>query len=170
MKTRTTTLALIALLAAACEHTPRPEVAAEAEGPSQLRPDARDVPAAVQAIEVLINQNGALIADEIEIECSCNYVWDVALSGEDVDRLRPEGKGQRSTARGKPRGSFRNLELRAIRSITLKSSGFDVAPYIRIHARGNAAYASSAGVTRATVITIDNAHLRVSELASPPQP
>lgn len=164
MPLRAASIALIALLATACEHTPRTVAAAEAEGPSQLRPDASDVPAAVQAIEVLINRSGALIADEIEIECSCNYVWDVSLSGEDVDRLRPDGKGQTSTARGQPRGTFRNLELRAINRITLKSSGFDVTPYIRIHARGNAAYASATGVTRAAVITIDNAHLRVSEL------
>jgi hypothetical protein len=155
---------LFLVFACACEHAPR--VVASGEGPSQLRPEANEVPAAVRAIEVHIDRQGALIADEIEIECSCNYVWDVALSGTDVERIRPDGQGQRSSARGQPRATFRNLELRAISQITLKTSGMNVAPYIRINAKGHAAYASSAGVLRAESITIDNAQLRSSQFTT----
>ncbi len=154
---------LVLLLCGACVQGPEVSAIATA-GPSKLRHDSSEVPAAVRAIEVLIEAEGALIADEIEITCSCNYEWDISLSGEDVVPLRAEGDGHISEARGKARANFRNLQLRASRRIVFKKSGFDVQPFIRIVARGRAAYASDTGVLRGAQIRVDNAQLSVDGL------
>ncbi|MSR75067.1 MAG: hypothetical protein EXS14_06330 [Planctomycetes bacterium] len=132
-----------------------------------LRHDDADVPASVRALETVIDAEGALIADEITIHCSCNYEWDVSLSGEDVLPQRSDGDEKISEARGKARAQFRNLQLRAVRRIVFRKSGFDVQPFIRITAVGRAAYATDASVFRGAQIRIDNAQLTVDGLPVP---
>jgi hypothetical protein len=67
---------------------------------------------------VQIDRKQAVIADEILIEVSCNYEWDVALTGDRVGKQIPDRGGQRCEAVGAPRAIFRNLDLRARNRIT----------------------------------------------------
>ncbi len=112
------------------------------EGPSILRPTEEATPAAVRAIEAQIDRRAVVMADDILIEVSKNYEWDVSLSGDAVSPQRPNGSGHASEAIGAARATVRNLDLRATRRITFWRSGFDVKPFIRITARGNVSHVS----------------------------
>ena len=136
------------------------------EGPTtEPKPAEEAVPEQVKAIERWIDEPSALIADEIEIYVSRNYEWDVSLTGDEVSPQRAEGSEQVSSAEGQARASFRNLDLRAHQRIIFRKSGFDVVPFIKITARGHAAYATegrggSPAVKRARTIRIQNADIQ----------
>jgi hypothetical protein len=112
------------------------------DAPSVLGVPADSVPAEVRAIEAQIDRRAVVMADEIRIEVSKNYEWDVALSGDLVSPQRPSGDGHESSAVGAARAVVRNLELRAGK-IVFWRSGFGVAPFVRITARGNVAHVAS---------------------------
>jgi hypothetical protein len=134
--------------------------------PSTLKPSAEETPALVRAIEVVIDEKSALVAEEVEIYVSRNYEWDVALTGDVVTPQVANGQEQSSEATGNPRATFRNLEIRAYRRIVFRKSGYDVEPFIKVTAKGQAALAKereSGGeleVLRADIIAINNADIR----------
>jgi hypothetical protein len=142
-------------------------------GPSVMKTPQEEVPAAVQAIERMIETQAALVADDVTIYCSRNYEWDVSLSGQDVTPQRPDGDEQVCAASGQPRAVFRNLDIRARNRIVFRRSGFDVVPFIRITASGNAAYAlpvtagAPADVRRARTIQVNDAQLRFFDEEAP---
>jgi hypothetical protein len=105
-----------------------------------LKVDDSDVPAAVRAIEKVIDKRSALLADTVRIEISKNYEWDVSLSGDGVTPHRPEQGGTIAEATGNPRAYFRNLDIRARDKIVLWRSGLNVAPFIRVYAKGAVSY------------------------------
>ena len=45
-----------------------------------LKLEQSEVPAAVRAIETVIDKRSALLADTVRIEVSKNYEWDVSLA------------------------------------------------------------------------------------------
>jgi hypothetical protein len=110
--------------------------------PSVLKPAVEETPAAVRAIEAEIDRRAVVIADDILIEVSKNYEWDVALTGDAVSPQRPNGGGQVSEALGSARATLRNMELRATKRITFWRSGLDVKPFIRVTAKGNVSHVS----------------------------
>lgn len=139
----------------------------EDQRPSALKPDDAEIPAAVRAIEIQIDRKQAVIADEILIEVSCNYEWDVALTGDRVGKQVADRGGHRCEAVGAPRAIFRNLDLRARNRITFWKSGLDVTPFIRIVARGDVRHidADATGTYRVKnvgLLRIDNAALTVN--------
>ncbi len=148
-----------------------PQAIPEELRPSVLKPNENEVPAAVRAIEVQIDRKQTIMADEILIEVSCNYEWDVALTGNTVSKQVADRGGQRSEAIGSPRAIFRNLDLRARNKITFWKSGLDVTPFIRVVAKGRVSHvdADATGVyrvKRATTIRIDNANLTTQSEAT----
>ncbi len=139
----------------------------EDQRPSALKPDDAEVPAEVRAIEIQIDRKQAVIADEILIEVSCNYEWDVALTGDRVGKQVADRGGHRCEAVGAPRAIFRNLDLRARNRITFWKSGLDVTPFIRVVARGDVRHidADATGTYRVKnvgLLRIDNAALTVN--------
>ena len=148
-----------------------PQAIPEELRPSVLKPNENEVPVAVRAIEVQIDRKQTIMADEILIEVSCNYEWDVALTGNTVSKQVADRGGQRSEAIGSPRAIFRNLDLRARNKITFWKSGLDVTPFIRVVAKGRVSHvdADATGVyrvKRATTIRIDNANLTTQSEAT----
>jgi hypothetical protein len=107
---------------------------------SILKIDDSEVPAAVKAIEKLVDKRSALLADVVRIEVSKNYEWDVSLSGDAVSPHRPDKGGTVSEATGNPRAYFRNLDIRARDKIVLWRSGLGVTPFIRVWASGTVSY------------------------------
>jgi hypothetical protein len=105
-----------------------------------LKLDDSEVPAAVRAIEKVIDKRSALLADTVRIEISKNYEWDVSLSGNGVTPHRPEQGGTVAEATGNPRAYFRNLDIRARDKIVLWRSGLNVTPFIRVYAKGAVSY------------------------------
>ncbi len=164
--------AFLVTLVGACATGPeREETSGGRPKARPLRTPDEEVPAAVRAIESRIDTKSALIADEVEIYCSKNYEWDVALTGDAVDKQRQVGDELVSVAEGNARATFRQLEIRAHRRIVFRRSGLDVVPFIKVSARGGAAYAEAAGggspaVRRASLIRIENADIRFSEDAT----
>lgn len=138
----------------------------EDTGPTKLKLDPEEIPAAVRAIETQIDRRTLLVADEVVIDVSRNYEWDVSLSGKGVEKQQklPDG-GMMSVAEGSPRAMVRNMEIRGYQKITFRKSGFGVRPYIRITAKGNAAHAEvlpDGGVRvlgRDEIIRIDDARV-----------
>lgn len=107
---------------------------------SVLKLDDAEVPAAVKAIEKLVDRRSALLADTVRIEVSKNYEWDVSLSGDAVSPHRPDKGGTVSEATGNPRAYFRNLDIRARDKIVIWRSGLGVTPFIRVWANGTVSY------------------------------
>jgi hypothetical protein len=107
---------------------------------SVLKLDDSEVPAAVKAIEKLVDRRSALLADTVRIEVSKNYEWDVSLSGDAVSPHRPDKGGTVSEASGSPRAYFRNLDIRARDKIVIWRSGLGVTPFIRVYASGTVSY------------------------------
>jgi hypothetical protein len=107
---------------------------------SILKIDDSEVPAAVKAIEKLVDKRSALLADTVRIEVSKNYEWDVSLSGDAVSPHRPDRGGTISEATGNPRAYFRNLDIRARDKIVIWRSGLGVTPFIRVWAKGAVSY------------------------------
>jgi hypothetical protein len=107
---------------------------------SILKIDDSEVPAAVKAIEKLVDKRSALLADTVRIEVSKNYEWDVSLSGDAVSPHRPDRGGTISEATGNPRAYFRNLDIRARDKIVIWRSGLGVTPFIRVWANGTVSY------------------------------
>ncbi|HYC76552.1 MAG TPA: hypothetical protein VEI02_02890 [Planctomycetota bacterium] len=141
-------------------------VAANGEdGPSLLKPTDDMIPAEVRALETQIEKRATLLADEVRIEVSRNYEWDVSLTGDDVSPQTPADGGHVSVAEGAARATFRNLDIRAKTRITFFKSGFDVQPFIRVTARGNVSYvdvhpdSGAPQVKRATLCKIDGPRL-----------
>jgi hypothetical protein len=164
--------ALILLSCASCTGGPGLDRGDKEGTATPLKTPESEIPAAVRAIETRIDTPSALIADEVEIHCSRNYEWDVSLVGDVVSPQRPDGTEHVSVAEGSPRATFRNLEIRAHRRITFRKSGFGVAPFIRIVARGHAAYATSPGtsagsVRRGELIRILNADIQIEGEVQP---
>jgi hypothetical protein len=132
---------------------------------SVLKLDPSEVPAAVRAIETLVERRSALLADEIRIEVSKNYEWDVSLSGDGVSPQRPDAGGTVAEATGNPRAYFRNLDIRARGKISIWRSGLGVTPFIKIYAKGGVSYIDtddSTGkprVKRANACRINNASI-----------
>ena len=153
MSTRSVTFTLsLLLLASSCATTGSGETssadAGRVERPSDedvstFRVPQEEVPAAVRAIETQIDRRAAILADEIRIEVSKNYEWDVALTGDAVAPHKPARNGLESEASGGARATFRNLDLRATKRIVFWRSGLDVAPFIRVTARGNVCHVAS---------------------------
>jgi hypothetical protein len=110
------------------------------EGPAELKVPQEQVPPEVRAIEAQIDRRAVLMADEIRIEVSRNYEWDVSLTGDAVTPQTPNGTGHQSEATGGARATVRHLDLRATGKIVFWKSGFGVRPFIKITARGNVAY------------------------------
>jgi hypothetical protein len=135
------------------------------DGPAPFRVAQEDVPAEVRAIETQIDRRSAILAEEIVIEISKNYEWDVALTGDVVAPQRDAGGFLESEARGGARATFRNLDLRAQKRIVVRRSGLDVTPFIRVLARGDVLHVSAdegSGATtrrRADACAIRNASL-----------
>lgn len=138
---------------------------------SILKLDAHEVPVEVRAIEKLVDTRSALLADEVRIEVSKNYEWDVSLTGDGVSPSRPEQGGTYSEATGSPRAYFRNLDIRAREKITIWRSGLGVVPFIKIHARGGVSYidvdadTGKPRVKRANACRIENATIAFDEQA-----
>ena len=137
-----------------------------ARGPMPLKHGEAEVPSEVRAIETRIDEKAAIMAEEIEISVSKNYEWDVSLTADRVVAEAPsQGGGQVSVAEGHPRAMFRNLDIRAWKRIVFRRSGLNVAPFIKITAKGRAAYAvldeanETPVVRRAPVIRINNAKI-----------
>jgi len=128
--------------------------------------NANAPPPALKNIETVVEAGGLIKAENVEINVSRNYEWDVSLAGNAVSPQRPAGRGAYiSVARGHPRASFRNLELRAYQSISFKKSGFNVVPFINIIARGRALFIQkmkdgSLKVRKAQSIIVKNGTLR----------
>lgn len=156
-------LALASVLAACATTGPSPSEPTRARA---LRPQDEEVPAAIKSIETQIDRRAAIVADEVEIHCSKNYEWDVALTGDEVTPQRAQGGEHVSIAEGSARATFRNLEIRAHRRIVFRRSGLDVVPFIRVAARGNAAHAvvppqgGEPAVKRARLIRIEDAKVQ----------
>lgn len=173
-RSKTTALALCLLLGACATGGSGGATAADS-GPAKLKHDPDDVPAAVRAIEAQIERRGIILADHIEIDVSRNYEWDVSLTGDDVSKAQAtEDGGMVSVAKGSPRAIFRQLELRAYQTITLKCSGMGVVPYIRIRAKGHAAHArfpdpeGPPRVRRAQEVHVENEKLHLFGDAAQP--
>ena len=156
----------LTLALGACTTAPGGGASAD-EDSMQIKHDDADVPAQVRAIEVRINQKAAIMAEEIEISVSKNYEWDVSLTGDRVSAgAPPQDGGQVSIAEGHARAMFRNLDIRAWKRIVFKRSGLNVVPFIKITAKGRAAYAvmdeanETPVVRRAPVIRINNAQIQ----------
>ena len=137
-----------------------------ARGPMHLKHGEAEVPSEVRAIETRIDEKAAIMAEEIEISVSKNYEWDVSLTADRVvAEAPPRGGGQVSVAEGHARAMFRNLDIRAWKRIVFRRSGLNVVPFIKITAKGRAAYAVMNGasetpvVRRAPVIRIHNAKI-----------
>jgi hypothetical protein len=134
-----------------------------------LKLDEKEVPAAVRAIEAIVDKRSALLADEVRIEISKNYEWDVSLSGDAVAPHKPDGTGTVAEAVGGPRAYFRNLDIRARDKIVVWRSGLGVAPFIRVYARGKVSYieedtkTGKASVKRAGTCRISNASIAFDE-------
>jgi hypothetical protein len=130
--------------AAAAKVKPARPTAANPTGKSPdvsvLKLDAKEVPAEVRAIEKMIDRRSALLADEVRIEVSKNYEWDVSLSGDGVAPQRQKDGGTVAEATGNARAYFRNLDIRARDKITIWRSGLGVAPFIKIWAKGGVSY------------------------------
>lgn len=156
----------LTLALGACTMAPGGGASAD-EDSMQIKHDDADVPAQVRAIEVHINQKAAIMAEEIEIWVSKNYEWDVSLTGDRVGAEPPPKEGgQISIAEGHARAMFRNLDIRAWKRIVFRRSGLNVVPFIKITAKGRAAYAfmdeanETPVVRRAPVIRINNAEIQ----------
>jgi hypothetical protein len=138
---------------------------------SVIKLEQSEVPAAVRAIERMIDRRSALLADNVRIEVSKNYEWDVSLSGDGVSPHRPANNGTVSEASGNPRACFRNLDIRARDKITVWRSGLGVTPFIRIYANGAVSYIDTDDATgkprvkRAAACKIDNASIAFDEQA-----
>ena len=123
------------------------------------------MPAEVRAIETLVDRRSALLADEIRIEVSKNYEWDVSLSGDGVMPQKPDQGGTIAEAVGNPRAYFRNLDIRAREKITIWSPGSASSPFIKIYARGCVSYIDTDDATgkprvkRANACQITNAKI-----------
>jgi hypothetical protein len=154
----------------AARNAPRRQPAAKANLPkspdvSILKLDQSEVPAAVRAIEHLVDRRSALLADEVRIEVSKNYEWDVSLSGDGVSPQRPDRGGTLSEADGNARAYFRNLDIRSRGKITVWRSGLGVTPFIKIYARGGVSYIDTDDATgkprvqRANACQITNAKI-----------
>jgi hypothetical protein len=132
---------------------------------SILKLDAAEVPAEVRAIEKLVDRRSALLADEVRIEVSKNYEWDVSLSGDGVAPQKAEKGGTTSEAHGNARAYFRNLDIRSRNKITVWRSGLGVTPFIKIYARGGVSYIDTDDdtgkprVKRANACQINNAKI-----------
>ena len=122
---------------------------------------------AVRAIEEKIDRTSALMAEVVEISVSKNYEWDVSLTGDRVTSPtagRTDG-AKMSVAEGNARATFRNLDIRAWKRIVFRRSGLNVVPFIKIVAKGHAAYAvldtehDRPAIRRAPVIRINNAEI-----------
>jgi hypothetical protein len=142
---------------------------AKSKDVSILKLDAAEVPAEVRAIEQLIDKRSALLADEVRIEVSKNYEWDVSLSGDGVTPQRPEKGGIYAEATGNPRAYFRNLDIRARDKISVWRSPMGVVPFIKIYARGGVSYIDTDDgtgkprVQRGQACSIDNANIAFDE-------
>ena len=166
-------LLLSLLCITGCAGGPQPHARSKGElpegyEPTKLKPDQEDVPEEVRAIETAIDTKSALIAENVEIYVSPNYEWDVALSGDMVSPQAVQPNQEIvSVAQGNPRATFRNLEIKAWNSIIFRKSTFDVAPFIKVTAKGRAALAVEARngaplkVQRADIIKIDNANIEL---------
>ncbi len=141
------------------------------EQASKLKHDLSEVPQQVRAIERRIDETCALMAEVVEISVSKNYEWDVALTG---DRVTSPTRGlsdgaKVSVAEGNARATFRNMDIRAWKRIVFNRSGLNVVPFIKIVAKGRAAYAVLDGgneqpsIRRAPIIRIDNAQIEYLE-------
>jgi hypothetical protein len=136
---------------------------------SILKIDDAEVPAAVRAIETVIDKRSALLADVVRIEVSKNYEWDVSLSGNGVTPHRPDQGGTVAEASGNPRAYFRNLDIRAREKIVLWRSGMNVTPFIRIYASGGVSYIDTDDATgkprvkRAASCKINNSSIKFDE-------
>src|SRR5262249_55102409 len=132
---------------------------------SILKLTEAETPAEVRAIERVIDRRSALLADEIRIEVSKNYEWDVSLSGDAVSPQKPDRGGTIAEAQGNPRAYFRNLDIRARDKITIWRSGLGVTPFIRISATGAVSYIDNDDATgkprvkRAGICRINNASI-----------
>lgn len=132
---------------------------------SVLKLDASEVPASVRAIERVIDRSSALLADDVRIEVSKNYEWDVSLSGDAVMPQRPDRGGTFSEANGNARAYFRNLDIRARGKITVWRSGLGVTPFIKVYASGGVSYidnddaSGKPRVKRAKACQITNARI-----------
>ncbi len=164
------------LLAAGCASPgggAGPDAAGDGAGPSVLKLEPAEVPEAVRRIEACIDRKSVLLGKDIEIHASRNYEWDVALSGDDVTPHTAAADGRMSVATGHPRAVFRNLDIRADRRIVVRFSGLDVAPFIRITARGSASWIdlSEGGgfrrARRAGIIRIENERIEYQGEAIP---
>lgn len=159
-------LLVLAVISAGCASHSRAGAPDDYE-PSKLKPDAEEVPQLVRAIESAIDKKSALVAREVEIYVSRNYEWDVSLTGDAVSPQTADGDEHWSVATGNPRATLRNLEIKAWDRIVFRKSGFDVEPFIKVTARGQAALATEERegaplrVQRADIIHIDNADIRL---------
>ncbi len=149
----------------------QPDSTTERPRPSAMKPDDSEVPAEVRAIEAVIDRPAVLLADEVRIEVSKNYEWDVSLSGDGVAPQRPDNGGTVTEAVGGPRAWFRNLDIRARDKIVFWRSGLNVTPFIKVTARGNVSYIDahsnngSPSLTRAGACKIDNASISFDDEA-----
>jgi hypothetical protein len=105
-----------------------------------LKLDPSEVPPEVRALEQLVDRRSALLADEVRIDVSKNYEWDVSLSGDAVSPQRADQGGTVAEANGNARAYFRNLDIRARNKIVVWRSGLGVTPFIKIYAKGGVSY------------------------------
>lgn len=165
LKVRFTIVIALALVLGACTTSGGRD--ASGGDPLKLKHDDAEVPAEVRAIEARIDEKSAIMAEEIEISISKNYEWDVSLTADRVvaPPNPPADGGQVSIAEGHARAMFRNLDIRAWKRIVFRRSGLDVVPFIKITAKGRAAYAhldaasETPVIRRAPVIRINNAEI-----------
>ncbi|MEZ6194776.1 MAG: hypothetical protein R3F20_03460 [Planctomycetota bacterium] len=128
--------------------------------PSRLVHDPAEVPAAVRNIEKHIDPKSGLLADEVLIEVSKNYQFDVSLAGDRVGHVLAGTDGTDRMAIGPSIAFVRNLKIKADQRIRLRIADFGTRPFIRITARGRCAHVVEGGspgsVKRADAILIRN--------------
>ena len=141
--------------------------AANDESMADLTPRPESVPAAVRAIEDLIDTPSVILATEAEIYVSKNYQFEVGLSGDNVTSdLDKTGINER-IALGNAIASIRNLQIRCDQRIRVRVADFGTKPFIRVAAKGHCSYvvAEESGrggsVKRANAIFIENDDLRL---------
>ncbi|MEE9392147.1 MAG: hypothetical protein V3W41_06555 [Planctomycetota bacterium] len=129
--------------------------------PSKLVHDSKEVPEQVRAIEGFIDVKSAIIADEIVIEVSKNYQFDVSLAGDRVGHVLAGKTGTDRIAMGPATAFVRNLRIRGDKRIRLRIAGVGTKPFIRITAKGHCSHivapeGRQPKITRADAILIRN--------------
>ncbi len=126
-------------LMTSCESAPRQPRGAD-QVPSKIALTQEDTPEAVRSIEKWINEPSVIIADEIDIVVSKNYQFELSVVGDQVTSDLARGGVHERVATGGATAFFRELRLKADRSLRVRIADVGTRPFLRITARGSCSH------------------------------